>query len=326
MSKDRLLGVQILRGIAANMVVLYHFKTTGSVEKYNIDNRYENFNFFRNFDTGVDLFFVISGFIMFYVTDGRSTRKGTFVASRLMRIVPLYWLISILEFAISNLFLEKDLSFSYLFRSMSFTVNTDRNFPVLGQGWTLQYEMLFYLVLSFFLLNSLRRKLFFCLVILCGFRIVLPIDNHVFEFLFGAFSFILAKHGSQRIVHFLAALSGFFLIFMQWYYIFPNSSLRILFFGVAAIAIVSYASITKVNFPKILIVCGDYSYSLYLTHTLVISVMFKIFLLPFFSSLNPFVFLIFGVLLCNFIGYLCWKFVERPLSRFLQARLRDIIQ
>lgn len=70
-SADKLDSIQLLRAIAATAVVVYHIPL------------------FREGAWGVDIFFVISGFIMALVTE-RSTRH--FFAKRVIRVVPLYWL------------------------------------------------------------------------------------------------------------------------------------------------------------------------------------------------------------------------------------------
>jgi len=321
-TRSKLLGVQILRGVAANMVVLYHFQQTGLLEKYNFGNRYEAFSPFRNFFTGVDLFFVISGFIMFYVAEFKTSSRWSFLMSRIMRIAPLYWVVSVFQFLVSNIFFEKEFSLYYLVRSLTFMVNTNEISPVLGPGWTLQYEMLFYLILGIVLRNSLRNKLILCCILLFICRLMLPLGNILIEFVFGALSFILAKYFPRRVINSLMTVSGILFIFMLFNYDLQNGSLRYIFFGVPAIAIVAFASITKIRFSRTLVISGDYSFSLYLTHIFVVSLMYKVFSLSIFLSYNPFILLVIGLLLCNFIGFLCWKFVERPLSGLLDSKFR----
>ena len=128
-----LFNLQILRGIAAIGVVFYHtdFRLAG-------DHHTEFF--------GVSTFFVISGFIMCWIT--RDDPDG-FLRKRIERIVPFYWLCT-LALILLTFKLPLDLMSwqfaAYLARSLLFLPSTD--FPVLHVGWTLNFEMYFYLVFA----------------------------------------------------------------------------------------------------------------------------------------------------------------------------------
>ena len=74
-----LYSIQYLRGIAAILVDLYH--------KFPV--------YIRFGEHGVDLFFVISGFIMSSLTAARKTTPSSFIIDRLTRIVPVYWLVTL---------------------------------------------------------------------------------------------------------------------------------------------------------------------------------------------------------------------------------------
>jgi exopolysaccharide production protein ExoZ len=108
---------------------------------------------------GVPLFFVISGFIMVVITDD-SSRPWPFIRSRLIRVVPLYWLATTVA-ALITLFLSylswRHLAFSYAFLPLDRPGAEEHFFPVLGLGWTLNYEMLFYALFALSL--TLPRRL-----------------------------------------------------------------------------------------------------------------------------------------------------------------------
>jgi peptidoglycan/LPS O-acetylase OafA/YrhL len=100
----KLQSIQILRGIAALLVVIFHVRAqemlaiggNGLAEMPFLNG------FVNNGFAGVDLFFVISGFIMVYVTDG--VRPGIrssldFLFARATRIYPLWWFFSALMIA-----------------------------------------------------------------------------------------------------------------------------------------------------------------------------------------------------------------------------------
>lgn len=324
MSKTRLLGIQFLRGVAANMVVLYHFYSTGLLSTYNSNNRFDSFVFFKNFFVGVDLFFVISGFIMFYISGRGNLSRKNFIISRFIRIVPLYWLVTFLQFFVSVFIFEKRISFSYLFQSLTFTVNTNEHLPLLGPGWSLQYEVLFYFICTIALFNSVRYRLIVCIVLLFLCRLLLPFGNIMIEFIFGAIAFMMGRYLSKRLVQFLTALSFLIFGFMLIIYDLPSGSMRYLFFGIPAIMIVTFFSMTQREFPGFLVVPGDYSYSLYLTHTLVISALFKCSQWPILIHLNAFIFLLLGFTVCNFFAYLFWFWIERPITFKLNLKLKKV--
>ena len=118
----KLRSIQVLRGVAAMAVVAHH--------AFDGDTRLGA--------AGVDLFFVISGFIMATCTGGRTARQ--FLADRAWRIYPL-WLIAVLPW----LFMEPTTPLGIV-RSLTLWPVYGHNYvvPALGVGWTLSFELLFY--------------------------------------------------------------------------------------------------------------------------------------------------------------------------------------
>src|SRR5262245_49135640 len=96
MNKE-LVGVQYLRGLAAVAVVIHHLFTTGPLDRLFIP-------WLGGY--GVDVFFVISGFIMWHTTVDTNATLADFWQRRFIRIVPLYWmfltLLIIVSFASPN--------------------------------------------------------------------------------------------------------------------------------------------------------------------------------------------------------------------------------
>jgi exopolysaccharide production protein ExoZ len=140
-------NLQVLRGLAALAVVFYHtaFTISGSVH--------------TDFQA-VSVFFVISGFIMTYISRDDCNR---FLANRLIRIVPLYWLCTLLPVASTWLKgsgrMWSDASLETILESLFFVPY--RNSigdvqPLLAVGWTLNLEMFFYLLFSIALMISVR--------------------------------------------------------------------------------------------------------------------------------------------------------------------------
>ena len=164
----KLQSIQILRGIAALLVVLYHIRAQ---EVLGMDGNglgempFLN-GFVNNGFAGVDLFFVISGFIMVVVTEGDRPGLRTaadFLFARITRIYPIWWffagLLTIYLVGFNGnmgvgerwqSFLQSDAVTPYLIKSFLLLPQSDD--PILGVGWTLVHEVYFYLVFTLILL------------------------------------------------------------------------------------------------------------------------------------------------------------------------------
>ena len=149
-----LVSVQALRGIAALLVVLFHLHLLGP-----------------GF-AGVDIFFVLSGVIM--GTVGIHERPGVFIRRRLARIVPLYWLVT-LAMCIMSLVpgLMRNFQFDTvsLLKSLMFIPYRDAHgdiLPLVAPGWTLTYEMLFYMIFAALLPSGRVREWVLALLVVLG--------------------------------------------------------------------------------------------------------------------------------------------------------------
>jgi len=137
-----LLSIQYLRAAAALAVVVYHV----------LQWRSGGFEVGR---AGVDVFFVISGVIMWRITAGRPIKAAGFLWRRLTRVAPAYWLATLLLAAIAvawPAFLPKVHPVpGHLLLSLAFVPHLDPAglpFPLLAPGWTLTYEAGFYLIFA----------------------------------------------------------------------------------------------------------------------------------------------------------------------------------
>lgn len=302
---------------------------------------------------GVDLFFVVSGFVMMYIISGKRSSGMTaarFLGERIARIVPLYWAVTLLSVLIGlvlpALKHKNDYAVDYVLRSLLFIPSsnplTGAPEPVLGLGWTLNYEMFFYVVISLVLLLGVRRvfaavlAIFVSLVVLgIGFDpadVILKSWTHtiILEFAFGAVLAEARLSGFRmglpvQIVLVLAGIAG-------WMYFGPPSdsvfALRGFGWGLPAAAI--FAGVVmgrrEVTYPRLLLLIGDGSYSLYLTHLFVMRLCsLLVFHLPIDPALRVVVFFI--VFPCAAIGFsiLSYRKFEMPTLRFgrqlLEARL-----
>ena len=164
----KLQSIQALRGIAALLVAVFHgaaferllLQQNGSTEQPLVAG------LFLNGYGGVDLFFVISGFIMVWVTHGQPHRPLAsldFLFARISRIYPLWWAaagaMALYALFISPLMVDvtggidregQALSTGYLVRS--FLLIPQEDYPVLAIGWTLIHEIYFYAVFAILML------------------------------------------------------------------------------------------------------------------------------------------------------------------------------
>lgn len=168
--------VQTLRGIAAVMVMIYHKRAA-------LDTMTKPFGelFFGAASMGVDLFFIISGFIMVMVNERNpkniSNVQGAweFFTNRISRILPLYYLTIGIFYILSwrgfsflwDVGTTHEIGKSFMFIPLHFS----REAPFYGYaaitvGWTLNYEMFFYLLLTISLLFGKYRYWIFSVLIL----------------------------------------------------------------------------------------------------------------------------------------------------------------
>jgi len=147
-----LVSIQYLRAFAALAVVTYH----------TLQWRAGGFDVGR---AGVDVFFVISGLIMWRMTSGGKVSPLAFLWRRFTRVAPLYWLATLTVAAICAIwpnFLDNVLpGWGHLALSLAFIPHLDPRglpFPTLPPGWTLDYEAIFYLVFAAALLAPWRRR------------------------------------------------------------------------------------------------------------------------------------------------------------------------
>ncbi|HXZ46685.1 MAG TPA: acyltransferase, partial [Pseudolabrys sp.] len=172
-------GIQVLRALAAVLVTICH----AQAEVANIaglPSAWPPAALANLAGFAVQLFFVISGFIMVYSTEPLfRTANGPweFLKRRLVRIVPLYWIVTSLYLALMLLVSEfaKGYPTSFVIASYFFipAARPDGVIePVVGQGWSLNYEMLFYVIFAATVFASRRVSVAMVSVILLSLIVV----------------------------------------------------------------------------------------------------------------------------------------------------------
>ncbi|MEO7433123.1 MAG: acyltransferase [Dokdonella sp.] len=193
-----LMNLNTLRAFAALCVVYYHITSDAGLNlAISIGTR------------GVDVFFVISGFIITYAS---SKSPDQFFLRRLIRIVPFYWVATLAVFSLAvvapNLFHTTRADLPQLLCSLFFIPReTDYAgmFPTLILGWSLNYEMYFYALFALSLLVDKARAPIVCTLLITTVLVAINLsgtDNAsvrfyarplVFEFVFGIVAFYLLR-------------------------------------------------------------------------------------------------------------------------------------
>jgi exopolysaccharide production protein ExoZ len=142
--QHELLSIQYLRGLAALTVLVSHTLQWPLAEMTQ--------GLLRSGRLGVEVFFVISGFIITRVGGDGAFDRVHFLSRRAWRIVPLYWgatlAVTVLALALPSLFRTTHPTALGVAESLLFIPSESTKAPLLGVGWTLDYEVFFYLVFA----------------------------------------------------------------------------------------------------------------------------------------------------------------------------------
>ena len=176
-------SLQVLRGLAAWMLVYFHYIQVAHNHK---TGWFLSQWISRYGEVGVDIFFVLSGFVM-AATHARYRGRGVqYAINRVVRIVPNYWFYTLLLVLSIQFFPDgyiTSYTWSTLTDSLLFIPNLNPwghgFYPTLYPGWTLVYEMFFYLLLATCLLVNSRYSLTVCALVLALIPIT-PLKELVF--------------------------------------------------------------------------------------------------------------------------------------------------
>jgi exopolysaccharide production protein ExoZ len=335
--------VQYLRAVAALGVVIAHLYL--QIEKTNYEGYWPHF-----LNAGVDLFFVISGFIMWTTTSNRSMMPGEFYWRRALRIVPLYWILTTVILIISLLvpsalqrgvFDPYHAVASYFFLPVTHPV-LSRTYPLLPAGWTLNYEMLFYLIFGLCLLIPVAQRLVVLVCTLLAIAIFGAVydtgmvsiefwtSTIILEFAFGALIGRAYQNHFQlpMAVCFALITAGVLLLNIFWRDYLENS--RFLVAGIPTAMIFCGVIYLEKGYPlrhvRWLSGIGDSSYSLYLSHGIVLSAVGQAWrMLGLGEILGLPLFIAISITLAIATGLVIYRFVERPLinaQRFQNTKKR----
>lgn len=337
---NKLQNIQALRGVAVLAVVFFHLVLIE--RKYGgVDTLLPDWLKFGMF--GVDLFFVISGFVMVTVTRGKfqKIREAlTFLYHRVSRIYPLYWVyttLALIIFLVQPTWVNSSQG-NQVNILASYLLLPDELLPLVQVGWTLIHEMYFYLVFFVILLLMpekylpISTLLWGAVIVFFGRSTGTPTYNLAFhpltiEFLIGCLlawhyhNFVIQKISGTTLVG-IASLGMLTAILGYVYYESltaspPEGWQRLFYYGIPAAVIVfciTHAERNGTILPNALIKSGNASYSIYLSHLFTINVVGRVWNIfsvdGLWDNLIAIIVTFALVLLAGFISY--W-YVETPL-------------
>lgn len=324
-----------MRAIAALLVVSQHILYKGHTYGFSeLPNLYIG-------NYGVDLFFIISGYIICQATHNKNTTVFAFIKNRFVRIIPLYWILTLLALLIYTI--KPDLVNSGGGKTdilQSFLLIPTENKFLVQNGWTLSYELFFYiafsLTLSFngWMKTLLVSSLFIAIACYTYFSqsaYYFFFNNSLLvEFIFGMLCFnvrekILSLHAFSK-----ALIITAFMISLTYEILNPDSIIftsgRFIYAGIPMLlCFISLLSLEheiskhkEVKTIKLIRLIGDASYSLYLSHAFVLSAM-AIITSRIFSS--PLLFVSSLLISAVVASLLCYWFVEKRMTIALKKLL-----
>lgn len=285
---------------------------------------------------GVDVFFVISGFIMWRTTSGRQVGPLAFLRKRAIRIAPLYWTVTLLLAGAALVwparFTDVDPEGWHVLASLAFVQHRNPDglpFPILAPGWTLNYEAVFYVLFAGCLLLERSMRLMAVSAVLCvtaAFGFFHPpayemlANPMLLEFLAGVLWAKALEDGASP------GGGGGWLMFgagLAWFAVMAVTRAewdlwRPLFWGAPAFLMVAGLTAVEaegglVDIPPLRMM-GDASYSLYLLHPLIIGA-----LAVTVGTWNAWLFVPLALALSCLGGWLSWVLFERPVTRWLRG-------
>lgn len=331
-----LINLQALRFVAAMLVVICHL-ILFSIKFYPV--QIERI-WSEHFMIGVDIFFVISGFIMVYTTFNRENSPVNFLKRRFFRIYPTYWLLSLTIIPVLLLkpgWVNSSAEFSTSILH-SLLLIPHEGVPLIMVAWSLEFEMLFYLLFAATLFLKSHKQILalagLMLVFVWG-GIFFNLPENPFlalltsplllEFAAGmglGYWYCRSKVQSAWPVYslLLAGIGALFSIAVYGY----DPTWRVLQFGLPASAIVAvclWLEGKKVMTPhKLSIIGGDISYPLYLIHVLVIAALGRIITAVGTEHIPLWA----GMLAMTFTSiasaYIINKFFEKPFGKLVTKR------
>lgn len=357
---DKIKTIHYLRGIAALLVVCFHIREyiNGVYAQQNLGDL-----LFLSGASGVDLFFIISGFIITMSTDKKHETTRTFIIKRIFRIYPIFIVSLIIFISINNVYPLNEIIRSALLLHKNYEAPAPfYGYNILYPAWTLTYEVYFYIV--FFVSMYLSKNnvvtlasLMLAVPVLClqayfNGDVSLAADTNInvdihflgsilkimaspmmFEFIYGMVLYkiynLMEKYKNANITIISVFLAGLYFCMFFSGYRFGYGPVN---FGLWALVLLIgcllYERFNSVADYKVLNALGDYSYSMYLSHAFIISFFQKNSdMIPIYNIGGGITKITFTILCVVLVSHLLYNYVERPgiiLGRRIINKLNEV--
>ena len=347
--KKTIANLQVLRGVAALMVVVHHSTIQIPAFDLMVEQRFGKTDFWAR---GVDLFFVISGFVIYLSIRKSAVGIRQFLLSRLIRVAPLYWLFTLtlvmLVMLAPTQFRTTIVSFPSLAKSLLFIpyyndANPIHVWPLLVPGWSLNYEMFFYAMCAVGMWRWRDRLLSFLTIVFVSLVAIglwkapdvaivrTYTDSRLLLFLFGALlSGRYVAGALDKRPWLKAALPigiglfsfGSFVPLWAFFWWLPSLS--------GCICIVAGLLALEPDRPSTqyywALLLGDASYSIYLSHLFTLGalrVLWARLELPTVGLEDLAVYILSALVASSLVGLIVHRYVEQPLLRSMQSEKVD---
>ena len=318
-------NLQLLRAFAAINVVLFH--AIGTANGY--DRPAKFFAPLQGWGAnGVDIFFVISGFVMAQMALHKNLIPLEFLCNRLKRICPTYYVLTLVmllvNFFLPQLMRHQTISPMHYISAVFFASQAiTGNMPPIFVGWTLEYEMLFYVAFAAALFIGNTK---YALITVLGMLVTIAASGQckilVLEFGFGIVVAMFTKANMaidhQRLGKTFALIGTILLaLTIPFKPTEGNQLAALLAYGFPS-ALLVYG---LVNMPqaktRVWEFLGDASYSIYLIQTLALLACFKaVGFLSRFLDLPNDLWIVLSVILTVILGLILYYVIESPARRY----------
>ena len=346
-ARQQLQTIQAVRGVAALVVVAFHLSQF-------VFTTYDHklwFGLFERGFAGVDLFFVISGFVIIYTSQayiGRPDTLRTYLTKRAIRVYPIYWLTILAMTALMAIMLiirPDGVGKTIVDRwpGLDTILLTPHHHALNIVSWSLSHELFFYLLFACLIIS---RRLWVVPAFFALGTVYMALTKQEFvdgqctiweyfwfnplnlEFALGALAgYAFLNYTANKWEGIGAAVLG-----LVWLYSFsntPNEFLgeRLLHYGVASflflIAVLAYEYLRHPKLPRWLTLTGDASYLIYLIHTPLLLPFTRLLvrLFPTYSPLGVPLVCFALVVTVTVLSIASHLLIEKPLMRYLSARL-----
>ncbi|MEZ8107181.1 acyltransferase family protein [Vibrio cortegadensis] len=345
--------LQYFRGIAALFVVFFH--AGGVIGNKTVFGREIFDQIFSFGSSGVEFFFVLSGFIIHHVhrRDFNNYRNiKPFIIRRMIRVYPIYIFLALsvlfakyLQSYISEgyqfVFDIKEIIFSLMLLPENKINSIGTGSSILSVAWTLQYEVFFYLC---FAISLIRKELgvvaivlFLIVNLFFNYEAYYPayfiFSDYIYLFIFGVATSVLSQREflckSNNALLLALGSCGWIICAILDFNATDGlySNIRSLVYGfLSVIIILAGTNLERTRGcwnQKALLWVGNASYSLYLIHFPLIVILMKVFVIFFgneMSNIYIILLLLISIIIILYVSVFIHKYIEKPMCKFFTTK------